>query len=58
MPAPFKRTRTKEISKIAEEVITAVKKELKNKKRRHKRSKGRSVPLWSWGKTIRFLFAK
>ena len=32
MPAPFKRTRTKEINKIAEEVITAVKKELKNKK--------------------------
>ena len=32
MPAPFKRTRTKEISKIAEEVITIVKKELKNKK--------------------------
>lgn len=32
MPAPFKRTRTKQINEIAEEVISAVKKELKGKK--------------------------
>lgn len=32
MPAPFKRTRTKKINEIAEEVISAVKKELKGKK--------------------------